>query len=138
MSKFMTYTMIVFAMITGLSILGVGESNTGSLLNAISYGNLADLKNGLFYTTLLSILALGGVVAVVGFITNRSPEAYIVAPLVTMLVGWIVTDLILVYTSVNSTIPSELSFLSTGLEFLVFLLIIGFLVVAINYWRGND
>ncbi len=135
MSKFLTISMIVIGIIIIFNAGGI-VTPAGGLVFQFLDGGLATFKQSTFWTTLATILTIGIAGGAIASLFGRAPpESFLIAGLVFVLGGAILTDMGVIYSKLWNLNVVWIRWVATS----IFLpLTFAFFTSLISYWRGSD
>jgi hypothetical protein len=133
--KFITLSIMIIGIIILFNAGGI-TTPSGGLVFSLLDGGLASFKSSTFWTTLLTILTIGiGGGAIAGLFGRAPPESYLIASLVILIGGVVLTDMLAVYRILWNLGEDWIRWVATS----IFIpLVFGFFVSLISYWRGSD
>lgn len=141
MSKAVTFILISTTILILFGILGIADTMTSNVLDAISFSNLGMAESAEFfskYALVLSLAAAGGAIAI-GFLVKSSSVEYLIVGLISLLGTWVVADLIKILATTNGIlVGTEFEFITVVVKWVVAALLVGTIMALISYWRGSD
>ncbi len=137
MSKFITISMIVIGIIIIFNAGGI-VTPAGGLVFQFLNGGLATFKQSTFWLTLATILTVGiGGGAIASLFGRAPPESFLIASLVFVLGGAILTDMMSIY-SILWGLGEKNGWIRWVATSIFIPLTIAFFASLISYWRGVD
>ncbi len=139
--KFFIYAVGIMGVMIILAAAGVDTPSSGLIksMNVLEDDNSLGFQNVKFSTLWSELVALlflavaGG--AIIGIFSRTPPESYLIAGITAIIVGLIAGDMIFLFNLVRGF---GVTWMTWGILALMAPLMIGLLLVAISYWRGND
>lgn len=133
MSKIINYTFVTIGLMFLLNMAGI-NTTSGYILSHFS--NLEDLINSNLYAAIAGIFVLAATVGaiVIGTFSRTSPESYLVAPIVAILMlftGDIIGIIAYAHSNYDGWIYNLIQLLLGGYT-------ISYWLSAISWWRGTD
>lgn len=140
MAKIVTLATVMVGISMLLFFAGIIDTSDSTFLAALGFDNLSNIASSAVYVGLAAIfaLSLGGII--VGFITNRSLESYIVATFSTFLLELGALNLISIWSTMNNYCgpASDCSWVGNLIKFFTVIMLVIYLISMISWWRGGD
>lgn len=143
MSKALNFIIIVTVLVLGLGYIGIVDTTSSKILEKLS----ADESSGSggwndseLYNAIILVFGLATAAGIirVGFFQTQNTTDFLIATVSSLIAGMVIADLMAVYTNISEVIPGELSWLLKIVHFMIVIILIGFIVSMISWWRGAD
>lgn len=153
MAKAFTILVITIGLCITMSVLGLSNGTTNSLLttlgvtnSSISQTSIPDLdlvKDSTWYNSLFGtsgfILLFGGVLgAIAGFLTNRDTTTAAKSVFIGLFAGWVISDLIGIWSASKSVFIGDYIVLGYIVWAFLTVTIVAFLYSVVQVWEGSD
>lgn len=138
MAKIFTYSMILVGIMVLANVMGL-PTFTGQLLDGIGYYANNPL-GGSFWQSILGIFILFAAVGTitVGIYTNKVSESFLVTSLCILIATASIGDMFSLMSYVSGICSADCSWMIGAFKVVFFILIIGYLISIVQWWRGND
>lgn len=133
--KFLTVVIIAIGMIVLFNAAGI-ETASGGLVKQFLDGGVSTFRTTDFWGDLVYMLTIGiGAGVVAGMFGRAPPESYLVAGVVVVFGGLVLTDMLAVFAKLWEISDVWMRWVITAM---FIPLLIGFFLSMISYWRGAD
>ena len=144
MSKSFTFVIVVVTLDILLSIFGMIDTGTSALLQAINFSSGSGFAFGELFTAIFGstngLFALGAATAAIiaGLYFRGEGESALMAGIVSIIGGWVIADMVMIIAQASTMFVGELAFLATVIRIVMSILLTGFVIAIISYWKGSD
>lgn len=143
MSKALNFIIIVTVLVLGLGYIGIVDTTTSQILSKLSAGESSGSggwNNSELYNAIILVFGLAAAAGIirVGFFQTQNTTDFLIATVSSLIAGMVIADLMSVYTNISEVIPGELSWLLKIVHFMIVIILVGFIVSMISWWRGSD
>lgn len=138
MARIVTFSALLVGITAFLVFAGIATS--GSFLTAIGFSNLANSTTSTMFLAVAAIFTLSLAGVIIGFISNRSAESYIVAAFSSTLLTIGVIDIVSIWGYMNTFcgLASDCLWAGNIVKLFASILLATYLISMVQWWRGND